>query len=42
MVFPKQQIDEVKKQEGRDLARFDLDFDLPDAFSPRVSAAPST
>jgi len=29
MVFPKHQIDEVKKQEGRDLTRFDLDFDLP-------------
>ncbi|XXT38186.1 cytochrome B6 [Sorangium sp. So ce513] len=30
MVFPKFQIDEVKRQEGRDLTRFDLDFDLPD------------
>jgi cytochrome c peroxidase len=29
MVFPQHQIDEVKKQEGRDLTRFDLDFDLP-------------
>ncbi len=29
MVFPQEQIDEVKKQEGRDLTRFDLDFDLP-------------
>ena len=29
MVFPKVHIDEVKKQEGRDLTRFDLDFDLP-------------
>jgi len=29
MVFPKSQIDEIKKQEGRDLARFDLDYDLP-------------
>ena len=29
MVFPKHQIDEIKKQEGRDLTRFDLDFDLP-------------
>ena len=30
MVFPKSQIDEIKKQTGRDLTRFDLDFDLPD------------
>jgi cytochrome c peroxidase len=30
MLFPKVQIDEIKKQEGRDLSRFDLDFDLPD------------
>ncbi len=29
MTFPKHHIDEVKKQEGRDLTRFDLDFDLP-------------
>ncbi len=34
MVFPKQQIDEIKKQEGRDLQRFDVDFDLPDHFTP--------
>ena len=32
MVFPKSHIDEIKKQTGRDLARFDLDFDLPDHF----------
>ncbi len=32
MVFPKSHIDELKKQTGRDLTRFDLDFDLPDAF----------
>lgn len=32
MVFPKSTIDELKKQTGRDLARFDLDFDLPDHF----------
>jgi cytochrome c peroxidase len=30
MVFPKSHIDEIKKQTGRDLTRFDLDFDLPD------------
>lgn len=34
MVFPKQQIDEIKKQEGRDLQRFDVDFDLPDHLTP--------
>src|SRR6185295_9166632 len=34
MVFPKFHIDEIKRQEGRDLARFDLDFDLPDRFLP--------
>jgi cytochrome c peroxidase len=28
-VFPKHHIDEIKKQEGRDLTRFDLEFDLP-------------
>jgi cytochrome c peroxidase len=32
MVFPKFHIDEIKRQEGRDLTRFDLDFDLPDHF----------
>lgn len=34
MVFPKQQIDEMKKQEARDLQRFDVDFDLPDHITP--------
>jgi cytochrome c peroxidase len=34
MLFPKFQIDEIKKQEGRDLTRFDLDFDLPDHLLP--------
>nr|WP_202944798.1 cytochrome B6 [Beijerinckia indica] len=34
MVFPKFMIDEVKKQEDRDLTRFDLDYDLPDHFLP--------
>ena len=34
MLFPKFEIDEVKKQEGRDLTRFDLDFDTPDHFLP--------
>jgi len=33
-VFPRFEIDEINKQEGRDLTRFDLDFDLPDHFLP--------
>jgi cytochrome c peroxidase len=38
MVFPKFHIDEINKQEGRDLTRFDLDFDLPDHFLPEFPA----
>ena len=34
MVFPKFHIDEINKQEGRDLTRFDLDYDLPDHLLP--------
>ena len=34
MLFPKFHIDEIKKQESRELTRFDLDFDLPDHFMP--------
>jgi cytochrome c peroxidase len=34
MVFPKFHIEEIKKQEQRDLTRFDLDFDLPDHLIP--------
>src|SRR6476620_1100276 len=34
MVFPKKEIDEIKKQEARDLQRFDVDFDLPDHLMP--------
>jgi cytochrome c peroxidase len=34
MVFPHFQIDELNKQEQRDLTRFDLDFDFPDHFLP--------
>ena len=34
MVFPKFHIAEVLKQTGRNLARFDLDFDLPDHVLP--------
>ncbi|HEX2485784.1 MAG TPA: cytochrome B6, partial [Myxococcota bacterium] len=39
MLFPKFQIDEVKHQEGRDLTRFDLDYDLPDHFLPEFPPA---
>ncbi|ARN18761.1 cytochrome B6 [Piscinibacter gummiphilus] len=38
MVFPKFHIDEVKRQEARDLTRFDLDFDLPDHVLPEFPA----
>jgi cytochrome c peroxidase len=34
MLFPKFAIDETKKQTGRDLTRFDLDFDFPDHLLP--------
>src|SRR5207245_3164025 len=34
MIFAKFHIDEIKKQEERDLTRFDLDFDLPDHVLP--------
>lgn len=39
MLFPKMVIDEIKKQEDRDLTRFDLDFDLPEHFLPEFPAA---
>jgi cytochrome c peroxidase len=39
MVFPKFHIDEIKRQEARDLTRFDLDFDLPDQFLPEFPPA---
>jgi len=38
MVFPQFHIDEIMKQESRDLTRFDLDFDLPDHFLPEFPA----
>lgn len=38
MIFTKVQIDELKKQTGRDLTRFDLDFDLPQHFLPEFPA----
>src|SRR5215471_4196564 len=34
MVFTKFHIQEIQKQEERDLTRFDLDFDLPEHFLP--------
>jgi cytochrome c peroxidase len=38
MVFPKFHINEIKRQEDRDLTRFDLDYDLPDHFLPEFPA----
>jgi cytochrome c peroxidase len=38
MIFPKFQIDAIKKEEDRDLARFDLDFDIPEHFLPEFPA----
>ena len=34
MIFPRFHIDEVNRQEQRDLTRFDLDFDIPEHFLP--------
>jgi cytochrome c peroxidase len=34
MIFPKFEIAEINKQEGRSLERFDADFDLPDHLLP--------
>lgn len=39
MLFPKQQIDEIERQERRSLARFDLDFDLPEHLLPEFPPA---
>jgi len=33
-VFPNRQIDEIRRQETRDLRRFDVDFDIPDHLTP--------
>jgi cytochrome c peroxidase len=38
MVFPRFHIDEIKRQEGRDLTRFDLDYDFPDHMLPEFPA----
>jgi cytochrome c peroxidase len=39
MLFPEVHIKEIKKQEGRDLTRFDLDFDLPEHLLPEFPPA---
>ncbi len=39
MVFSKEMIDEIKKQENRELTRFDLDFDIPTHFLPELPPA---
>lgn len=39
MLFPKVHIEEIKKQEQRDLTRFDLDFDIPQHFLPEFPPA---
>ena len=39
MVFPRFHINEILRQENRDLTRFDLDFDLPDHFLPEFPAS---
>ena len=38
MLFPKFHIEETRRQEGRDLVRFDLDYDLPDHVLPEFPA----
>jgi cytochrome c peroxidase len=38
-VFPHFLIDEIKRQEGRDLTRFDVDYDMPDHFLPEFPPA---
>jgi cytochrome c peroxidase len=39
MIFPHFEIEDVKKQTGRDLTRFDLDFDIPDLMLPEFPPA---
>ncbi len=39
MVFPRFHIDAIKASEGRDLTRFDLDFDIPEHFLPEFPPA---
>ncbi len=40
-VFPHFVIDAIKQQDGRDLQRFDIDFDFPDWFLPEFPPANS-
>lgn len=39
MLFPRKQIDIINRQERRDLTRYDLDFLLPDHFTPEFPPA---
>jgi cytochrome c peroxidase len=39
MVIPKPTIDEIRRQTGRDLQRFDLDFDIPEHLLPETPPA---
>jgi cytochrome c peroxidase len=39
MVFPEHHIDEILDQEGRDLTRFDMDYDVPAHFLPEFPPA---
>jgi cytochrome c peroxidase len=39
MVFPRFEIAEIKKLDGRDLTRFDLDFDIPEHLLPAFPPA---
>jgi cytochrome c peroxidase len=39
MVFPRSTINEILAQTGRDLTRFDIDFDLPEVFLPEFPPA---
>jgi len=38
-VFPHFLIDEIKRQEGRDLTRFDVEYDIPEHFLPEFPPA---
>jgi len=38
-VFPRFVIDEINRQEARDLTRFDVDYDIPDHFLPEFPPA---
>lgn len=39
MLFPAHHIAEIERQEGRDLTRFDLDYDIPSHFLPEYPPA---